>query len=106
MNIEPTLRLLNKLIFLTDFLTNSSEFEGKEGSVIWLDAGGGLEQVDEALSLSGEAVDDVLVVVGRWSLEEEAQVGENWAHLLVVDRHSGEKLTKDDHIDHQRSGEE
>jgi hypothetical protein len=56
--------------------------------------------------LSREAVDDILVVVGGWSLEEEAQVGEDWAHWLVVDLHSSHELTEDDHIDHQWSGKE
>jgi hypothetical protein len=83
-----------------------SEFEGEEGSIVRLDASSDLEKVAEALSLSGEGVDDVLVVVGGWGLEEEAQVGEDWAHLLVVDGHSGKKLTEDDHIDHQWSGKE
>ena len=64
-----------------------------------------LQEVDESLSLSAEAVNNVLLVVGDWSLEEEAQVGEDWAHGLVVDLHSGEEFSKDDHIDHEWSGE-
>ena len=83
-----------------------SEFEGEEGSIVGLNTGGNLEEVDQALSLSGEAVDHVFVVVGGWGLEEEAQVGENWAHCFVIDLHSGEEFAKDDHIDHERSGKE
>ena len=66
---------------------------------------GDLQEVDEGLSLSGERVDDVLLVVGDWSLEEEVQVREDWAHGLVVNLHSGEEFSKNDHIDHEWSGE-
>lgn len=102
--MEPLARYLKSLILSSGEL--SSELESKEGAIVWLDAGSGLQQVDQALSLSGEAVDDIFVVVGGWRLEEEAQVGEHWAHWLVVDFHSSEELTEDDHIDHQRSGKE
>jgi len=98
--------IVDYLLALDHISFSGSELESKEGAIIGLDAGGGLEQVDEALSLSGEAVDDVLLVVGGWGLEEEAEVGEDWAHGLVVDLHPGEQLAEDDHIDHQGSGEE
>ena len=84
----------------------ASEFEGEESSVIWLNSSSNLEKVNEALSLSGEAVNDVLIVVGGWSLEEEAQVGKDWTHSFVVDRHSCEKFTQNDHVDHQWSCKE
>lgn len=45
-------------------------------------------------------------MVGGWSLEEEAQVGENWAHLFLIDSHSGEEFTENNHVDHQGSGKE
>ena len=87
-------------------MSTSSIVEGKKSCVINLVSCGNLKEVEESLSLSGERVDDVLLVVGDWSLEEEVQVGEDWAHGLSVNFHSSEKLTENNHIDHQRSGKE
>jgi flavin reductase (DIM6/NTAB) family NADH-FMN oxidoreductase RutF len=55
-------------------MSTSSIIEGKKSCVINLVSGGNLKEVEESLSLSGERVDDVLLVVGDWSLEEEVQV--------------------------------
>ena len=83
-----------------------SELEGQESSIIWLISSGNLQEVNEGLSLSGETVNDVLLMVGDWSLEEETQVGEDWSHRLIIDRHSCEELTQDDHVVHQWTGQE
>ena len=91
---------------MVSIFSTSSIVESQEGCVIWLISGGDLKEVDKGLSLSGERVDDVLLVVGDWSLEEEVQVGENWAHGLVVNLHSGEELTKNNHVDHEWGGKE
>jgi len=56
--------------------------------------------------LSRETVHDILFVVGDWGLEEERKVREDGAEFLVVDLHSGEELSEDDHVVHERGGEE
>ena len=45
-------------------------------------------------------------MVGDWSLEEEGKVGEDWAHGLAIDLHSGEEFYENDHIDHEWGGKE
>ena len=69
-------------------------------------AGSCLEEVDQCLSLSGEAVDYVLGVVGDRGLEEERQVGEDGAEGLAIDFNSGEEFSKDEHVDHDGDSKE
>ena len=83
-----------------------SELEWKKGSVVGQDTGGYLKQVHEGLSLAGETVNDVLLVVGNWRLKEEWQIGKDWTHLLAVNFHSGEQVSKNNHIVHQRYGKQ
>ena len=82
-----------------------SEVEGEEGLIVGADTGGSLQQVDQGLSLSGEAVHHILRVVSNWCLEEEGQVGKDGTKGLVIDLHSREKLSKNDHVDHNGDGQ-
>lgn len=45
-------------------------------------------------------------MIGDRGLKEEAEVGEDWAHVLIIDLHPCEKFAEDDHIDHQWNGKE
>ena len=67
------------------YCSKQSELKREEGRVIRKDSSSDLQQVDQSLSLAGEAVDHVLFVVGNGRLEEEREVGEDGAHLLIVD---------------------
>jgi len=83
-----------------------SVVERHEGGVIWENACGNLEKVDESLPLSRETVDDVFVMVSDWCLEEEGEVREDGAQFLTINLHTGEELSKDDHIVQEGSGEQ
>ncbi len=82
-----------------------SEVEGEEGLIVGADASGSLQQVDKGLSLSCEAVHNVLGVVGNRRLEEEGQVGKDGTKGLMIDLHSRENLSKNDHVDHNGDGQ-
>jgi len=62
------------------YFFQKSEFESEEGAVIRLETCSDLKDVDKRFSLLGETVDHILLVVSDRSFEEEAQIGENWAH--------------------------
>ena len=87
-------------------LTRFSEAKSHESSVINLISSSGLQKVDKRFSLSCKTVDNVFRVVGDWSLEEKAQIWKNWSQRLLVNTHSGEKLSQNYHVDHQWSSEE
>ena len=83
----------------------SSEFEGEKGGIIGEDDSSDLDEIEKSLTLSAETVDDVLVMVGDGGLEEEGEVGEDWAELLAIDLHSREELAQNDHIVHEGCSE-
>lgn len=83
-----------------------SEVEAEQSGVIGHQTSSNLEEVGKSLSLSSERVDNILRVVGNGSLEEERKVGENGAHSLAVDLHTGEELSENNHIDHERYSKE
>jgi len=83
-----------------------SEVKTEQSGVIGHQTSSDLKEVGKSLSLSSERVDNILRVVSDGSLEEERKVGENGAHLLTIDLHTGEKFSEHDHINHERDGKE
>ena len=65
-----------------------SEVEGEKGLIIRAYTSSSLQEVDQCLSLSCEAVDNVFWVVGDGCLEEERKVGKNGAEALAINLHS------------------
>ena len=83
-----------------------SESEREKGLIIWADSSCCLQEVHESLSLSGEAVHDVLWVIRNGGLEEEGQVGENWSERFAINLDSAEDLSQDDHVKHNGNSKE
>lgn len=83
-----------------------SVVEREESLIVRADAGGRLEEVDQGLTLSREAVHNVLGVIRNRRLEEEGQVGEDGSESFAVDVDSAEELAEDEHVDHDGHGQQ
>lgn len=56
--------------------------------------------------MSIEGVDNILVVVGNWCLEEEAEVAQDGAKRLIVNFDARKQFTQDKHIVHKGNSKE
>lgn len=81
--------------------TESSELEGQERCVIREDSTSDFEQIDKCFPLSWETINYVFTMVGDWCFEEEGQVRKNRTHLLSINLHSWEKISKHNHVVHK-----